>query len=126
MSTNNNKSEAHGILDEISHQAALAAVEQRKSTASDRKWSRELGATLETRLAELRRNLTPADAPVEKASPIRPRTLAMTRAAVTEAITRLTQAMGGAVQYAHRNLKGLSDDDLRRLYDTIDPSVHDE
>lgn len=49
----------------------------------------------------------------------------MTRDAVIEAITRLTQSMGGAVQFAHRNLKQLSDDDLRRMYDLLDPTAHE-
>lgn len=115
------------ILDEISHQAALAAAERRtKPTPEERRWSRELGAKVDARLAELRRNLTPTDVvPSEKAKPIRASTLAMTRDAVVEAITRLTQSMGGAVQFAHRNLKRLSDDDLRRLYDLLDPTARD-
>jgi hypothetical protein len=111
------------ILDEVSHQAAQAAVARRKSTATEREWSRALGKKLDDRLAELRRNLTPADPPMEIAKPIRPSTLAMTRDAVIAAITALTQSMGGAVQFAHRNLKRLSDDDLRRLFDMLDPTA---
>jgi len=111
------------ILDEITQQAALDAAEHPKVTAADRQWSREYGAKIDARLAELRRNLTPADAPIENAQPIRASTLAMARDALIEAITRITRSMGGAVQFAHRNLKVLSDDDLRRLYDTIDPTA---
>jgi hypothetical protein len=33
----------------------------------------------------------------------------------------LIARLGSSVQYAHRNLEGLSDDDLRRLLDTLDP-----
>jgi hypothetical protein len=94
-------------------------------TAKERGWSRDLGAILDARLAELRRNLTPDDPPTEAAQPIRTSTLAMTRDAVIEAITKLTQSMGGAVQFAHRNLKRLSDDDLRRLYDLLDPTARE-
>jgi hypothetical protein len=125
MSTNNTKPSPLEILDEVSHQAAQAAVARRSNTAEDLEWSRALGAKLDDRLAELRRNLTPADPPTEKAKPIRPSTLAMTRDAVIEAIAKLTQSMGGAVQFAHRNLKRLSDDDLRRLYDLLDPTAHE-
>jgi hypothetical protein len=125
MSTKKPKPSPVEVLDEITHQAAQAAVAQRKSTARDHQWSRDLGATIDARLAELRRNLTPADAPSESAKPIRPSTLAMTRDAVIEAITRLTLSMGGAVQFAHRNLTRLSDDDLRRLFDLIDPTARD-
>lgn len=113
------------ILDEVSHQAAEAAVAARKTSKDDRHWSRALGARLDARLAELRRNLTPPESPVEPAKPIRPSTLAMARDVVIAAIERLTQSMGGTVQLAHRNLTQLSDDDLRRLYDLLDPTAHD-
>lgn len=113
------------ILDEISHHAAQAAVARRTITARDEQWSRDLGVELDARIAELRRNLTPADEPAEAPRPIRPSTAAMVRDVVIEAITRLTQSMGGAVQFAHRNLTRLSDDDLRRLYDLIDPTNRD-
>ena len=122
MSNNKTKPSPFEILDEVSHQAAQAAVARRKSTAQDREWSRALGMKLDARLAELRRNLTPADPPTEKAKPIRRSTLAMIRDALIEGITGFTQARGGAVQFAHRNLTRLSDDDLRRLYDLLDPS----
>ena len=124
MSTNKNvRPNAVEIIDEISHQVALDEAENGTTSAADRRWSRELGVQIEARLATLRRKLTPADVPTVKAKPLRPSTLAMTRDALMEGIARITRAMGGAVQYAHRNLTGLSDDDLRRLYDTIDPNT---
>ncbi len=126
MNTNKPKPNALEILDEVSHQAAQAAVaRRRKTTPSDRQWSRDMGVKIDARLAELRRNLTPADPPAEQAKPIRPSTLAMMRDAVIDVITRLTQSMGGDVQLAHRNLKQLSDDDLRRLYDLLDPTARE-
>ena len=112
-------------LDEVSHQAALSEAETAKSTADDHKWSRAVGASVEARLAELRRNLTPAEAPTERARPIRKSLMAMSRDALLAAIGRITQASGGRVQYAYRDLKGLSDDDLRLLLDTIDPGPPD-
>ena len=125
MTNKNQKPNALEILDEIYHQAALADAEHGTSSAEDRRWARELGVKIDARVAELRRNLTPMDAPTEKAKPLRPSTIAMTRDALLEAIATLTRSMGGQIQYAHRNLKGLSDDDLRRLFDTIDPSARD-
>jgi len=110
------------ILGTILDHAADAAVARHAPTERDRAWSRELTKTVKGRLAELRRGLLPADAPVEKAKPIRPSTLAMARDAVIAAITSVLQGMGGTVQVAHRNLTQLSDDDLRRLYDLIDPT----
>ena len=124
---NKPKPDANEILDAISHHAAQAAVDARrgKSTARDRQWSRELGVKLDERLAELRRNLLPADPPIEQAKPIRPSTLAMVRDALLEGIKRMSASTGGRVQFAYRNLKRLSDDDLRRIYDSIDPSNRD-
>jgi len=123
--TKKSKPNAVDILDEITHQAALYEAQHGKSTPEDRKWARAVGAQLEARVAELRRNLTPADAPIEKAPPIPTSLFALTRDALIARITEVTQAMGGTVQYAHRNLKGLSDDDLRRLLATIDPTLRD-
>lgn len=112
-------------LDEVSHQAALAEADNGKSTSEDHKWSRALGASVEARLAELRRNLTPAEAPTERARPLRPSLLAMARDALLAAIERIVGAGGGDVQVAYRDLRGLSDDDLRRLLDTLDPNPSD-
>ncbi len=125
--SNKPKPNAVEILDEISRHAAQAAVERRrgKSTARDRQWSRELGAKLDERLAELRRNLIGADPPIEHVKPIRPSTVAMARDAVLEGIRRFTSVTGGRVQFAYRNLKRLSDNDLRRIYETLDPTNRD-
>src|SRR5580700_821572 len=103
MSRNKNpKPDAVEVLDTICHHVAVAAAENAQPTQEDLRWSRELGLQLEARLAELRRRLTPADEPVEKAKPIRPSTLAMARDELLAGIARITQAMGGAVRYAHR------------------------
>ena len=122
MTENKTQPSAADVLDVISHEVALEDAENGKPTAEDRKWSKDLGVKIEARLAELRRNLTPADPPKERARPLRASTVAMARDALMEAIERITSSMGGQVQYAHRNLTKLSDDDLRRIYDTIDPS----
>jgi hypothetical protein len=122
MTDNTTKPDAADVLDAINYQMALDDAENGRATADDKKWSMHLGVKIEARLAELRRNLTPADPPKERARPLRASTLTMARDALMEGIARLTNAMGGQVQYAHRNLKKLSDDDLRRIYDAIDPS----
>lgn len=110
------------ILDELSYQAALAEADHGKSTPADERWARELGDRLQARVAELRRNLLPASAPIEKAKPIRAKWLGLDRAAMIAKLTEITQAMSGAVQYAHRDLQGLSDNDLRQLLDLLDTS----
>ncbi len=122
MTDKKNNPSAADMLDTINYQVALEEAENGAATPEDKKWSKDLGAKIEARLAELRRNLTPADPPKERARPLRKSTIAMTRDALMAAIAKVTGSMGGQVQYAHRNLTKLSDDDLRRIYDTIDPS----
>ena len=110
------------ILDAIYQEAALEAAAEGKSTPEDREFARGVSKRVQARLAELRRNLVPAVAPVAKAAPIRPSLLALGRDALLAKLDELTRRLGSSVQYAHRNLEGLSDDDLRRLIDTLDPT----
>lgn len=119
------KPNADDVLDELSYQAALAEADHGSSAADDARWSRELDAKLQARLAELRRNLLPAAAPIQKAKPIRARWLALQRDALIAKLTEITQTMAGAVQYAHRDLQELSDNDLRQLLDLLDTSPRD-
>jgi hypothetical protein len=123
--TTNPKRTADEILDEVSYQAALAEADHGKPGPDDARWSRELGDKLQARLAELRRNLLPAPAPIQKAKPIRAKWLALARDEMIAKLTEITQAMSGAVQYAHRDLQGLSDNDLRQLLDLLDTSPRD-
>jgi len=111
------------ILDAIYEEAALEAAENGKTAPEDRPWAREVGKRVQARLAELRRNLVPAAAPVAQAKPIRPSLLALGRDALVAKLDELIARLGTSVQYAHRNLEGLSDDDLRRLIDTLDPEA---
>lgn len=113
------------ILDAIYNDAALAEAESESASPEDTKWAHGVRSSVQSRLAEMRRSLTPAAAPAKKAKPIRPSLLALGRDALVERLTQLTQRMGGAVQFAHRHLAGLSDDDLRRLIDTLEPSTED-
>ena len=112
-------------LEGVSYQLALAEAKDGKSTPEDERWSRELGEQLKARLAEMRRNLLPA-ATVEKAKPISADLLPLARDVLISKIAAITQAMGGALQYAHRDLSGLSDDDLRRLLDLIRSSDNND
>ncbi|NVB80969.1 MAG: hypothetical protein HOV81_21410 [Kofleriaceae bacterium] len=113
------------ILDAIYNDAALTEAESGTASPDDKKWAQGVRSNVQARLAEMRRNLTPAVAPAKKAKPIRPSLLALGRDALVERLTQLTQKMGGAVQFAHRHLAGLSDDDLRRLIDTLEPNAED-
>lgn len=119
------KRAAEDILDDLSYQAALAEADRGKPTPADERWARELGKRLDARVAELRRNLLPASAPIQQPKPIRAKWLALDRAAMIAKLTEITQGMSGAVQYAHRDLQGLSDHDLRQLLDLLDTSPRD-
>src|SRR4051794_24922897 len=122
MSTRDNqKLNGVEVLDAISYQLALSEAQHGKSTSDDERWSRQLGEELKARLAEMRRNLLPA-ATVETAKPIPAALRELARDVLIAKITAFTQAMGGALQYAHRDLSGLSDDDLRRLLHLIQSS----
>lgn len=116
---------ADDILDELSWQAALAEADQGKPAPGDERTARDLGDKLAARLAELRRALLPAAPPVQKARPIRAKWLGLARDQMIAKLTEITQAMSGAVQYAHRDLQGLSDNDLRQLLDLLDTSPRD-
>lgn len=120
------KRNADEILDELSYQAALTEAEHGKCTPDDDRWERELDAKLQARVAELRRNLLPASAPIQKAKPIRKKWLALRRDEMIAKLTEITRAMSGSVQYAHRDLQGLSDNDLRQLLDLLDTSPRDQ
>lgn len=113
------------ILDAIYNDAALSEAESGGASPEDKKWAQGVRSDVQARLAEMRRSLTPAAAPAKKAKPIRPSLLALGRDALVERLSQLTQKMGGAVQFAHRNFAGLSDDDLRRLIDTLEPTAED-
>ena len=119
------KDKSADILDAIYEEVALEAAEHGTNAPEDRPWAREVGKRVQARLAELRRNLVPAAAPVTQAKPIRPSLLALGRDALVAKLDELIARLGTSVQYAHRNLEGLSDDDLRRLIDTLDPDVPD-
>jgi hypothetical protein len=112
-------------LDAVSYQLALAEAKDGKSTPEDERWARVLGEQLRARLAEMRRNLLPA-ATIEKAKPISKDLVPLARDALISMISAITQRMGGALQYAHRDLSGLSDDDLRRLLDLIRSSMDND
>ncbi len=114
------------ILDAIYNEVALAEAESGTTTPEDTAWARGVRTSVQARLAEMRRSLTPAAAPAKKAQPIRPSLLALGRDALVERLTQLTQKMGGAVQFAHRHLAGLSDDDLRRLVETLESPASED
>jgi hypothetical protein len=107
-------------LDAILTEAALAESEEGEITARDRQWADALRARTTARLAELRRNLVPTDAARSPGRPIRPSLQALERDALLALSNRVIAQRGGGLQIAYRHLTELSDDDLRRLLETLD------
>lgn len=106
-------------LDALYEDLAQYASEHGDATPRDREWAARMRARTMEKLAQHRRNLVPDVAPI-KARPIRGELLAMTRDALLARFDEISRRMGGAVQVAHRHLKDLSDDDLRRVLETLE------
>lgn len=104
------------VLEAIYDEAALAdAADDSLSTPEQRAWADQLHARVLDQLTAMERNLAPAKPP----APIRPGLLAMARDAL---LAKIDELVGAArLQVAHRNLSTLSDDDLRRLLQSVDP-----
>jgi hypothetical protein len=105
-------------LDALYERLAAADAEEGTEKA-DPAWKADVKHRAALRLAELRRQLVPDVKPV-KARPIRPALLAMTRDALLARIDEIASRMGGAMQLAHRHLVDLTDDDLRRVLETLE------
>lgn len=80
-------------------------------TQEDRQWSQRLDAKIKSRVAELRRRLTPTDVAIQRGVTIPPEILALDREAVVAQLEIWRQS--GDVQLWHRDLTGLSDNSLR-------------
>ena len=107
-------------IDALYEELALHAEEHGTSTPKDREWATQMRARTMQKLAALRRNLVPDVAPI-KPRPIRAEFLAMTRDALLARFEEISRRMGGGgVQVAHRHLKDLTDDDLRRVLETLE------
>lgn len=110
-------------LDILTTEAGLAAMEDGPSTPEDKRWAGELVASAQERIAEMRRNLLPASEPIKRIGPLRPGLLALSRDALVAMLDKLTATWGPQVQYAHRSLDELTDNDLRYLIQVLDPAA---
>ncbi len=100
--------------------AAYATENAPRRSDADREWAKNLRAMYTRKIAAARRALLPEAPPIRTAEPIRPHLAAMARDALVALFTKLTEGLGARVQYAHRDLDVLSDDDLRRLIQEIE------
>jgi hypothetical protein len=113
-------------LDVITTEAGLVAMDEPSSTEDDRRWARDVVASARLRIAELRRGLLPAVVPIRRIETMRPGLAELSRDALVAVLSRLTDTLGAQVQYCHRNLDALSDNDLRLLIQVIESSTTPE
>jgi len=113
-------------LDILSDEAGLYAMDEGESSLDDRQWAENFAASMQVRIAEFRRSRLAAHVPIKKAPPLSERLLAMSRAALESLFGSLVDQLGPEAQFAHRKLETLSDNDLRRLIQTIEGRAQKE
>ena len=107
-------------LDILTHEAGLAAMKDGQATPDDRRWAQELAANMHARIAEERKSRLPKTVPIKKAAPISERLRAMPRSVLEALFGSLVESVGPQAQFAYRHLDTLSDNDLRRMIQTIE------
>lgn len=95
------------VLDLVADDDALTG----KPSEQAREWSRQLDARIKSRVAELRRRLTPTDVEIQRDVPIPPAIQVLDRNAIVAQLELERKA--GNLRWAHHELTGLSDDTLR-------------
>jgi hypothetical protein len=106
--------------------AELDAQDPSNITDEDRVWADGMRARMKVRFAARRRSLMPPNEEPTLGGPIRPSILAMGRDALLATVHGIARRMGGQMQIANRKLTELSDDDLRRLVETLSPEEEGE
>jgi hypothetical protein len=97
------------ILDLVAEDDAEIGV----ASDDDVRWSQHVDAQVKSRIAALRRQFTPTVVPIQHGVTIPPAIQAMDRRALVAQLEALRQ--GGHLRYAHHDLTGLSDTDLRTM-----------
>lgn len=86
-------------------------AETGESSEGVKQWSRELDTPIKSRVAELRRRLTPTDVEIKQDVTIPPEILAMDRDALVAQLESMRQS--GVVSIQYQQLRGLNDKSLR-------------
>ncbi len=107
-------------LDIITHEVGLLEMNDGARSKDDERWAAAVAANMHARIAEYRRSRLPKTVAIKKAAPITERLLAMSRAVLEALLSSLVEKWGPQAQFAHRHLDTLSDNDLRRLIQTIE------
>ena len=114
-------------LDMITREVGLLEMEDGHVTREDMRWAESVAASIQARAAEHRRNRLPKTIPpIKKAEPITARLRAMSRELLETLFASLINHWGPQAQIAHRNLETLSDNDLRRMIQTIEGRTRKE
>jgi hypothetical protein len=107
------------ILDIITREVGKLEMDDPKPSAEDRRWAEGVASDMHARIAEYRKSHLPKTVPpIKKREPIGKALLGMPRAVLESLFAALCQESPDA-QFAFRNLEDLSDNDLRRLIQTM-------
>lgn len=104
--------DAIAILDAVIDLVAEEEAENGEPTEEDIRWSRDLRAQMQTRIAALRRQLTAVQPIAPQAAPVGADIGALAREGL---LARLEALRGDGERNARPDLTGLSDDDLRQM-----------
>lgn len=108
-------------LDIITREVGLLELEDPQVTPDDRRWAESVVDQIHAQITEHRRTRVRALTPsIRKAEPISDRLRAMPRVLLEALFSGLVKSWGPHAQLAHRGLEMLSDNDLRRLIQTIE------
>lgn len=114
-------------LDMITREVGLLEMENGHIAPEDMRWAESVAASIQLRAAEHRRKRLPKTVPpIKKAAPLTARLLAMPRELLEGLFAALVETWGPQAQIAHRNLDTLSDNDLRRMIQTIEGRTEKE
>jgi hypothetical protein len=105
--------DAVAILDAVIDHVAEEEAENGVSTAQEVRWAHDLRRKMQSHIAALRRQLTPVQPIVRRSVPIGSEIRALDREGLLAQLEALRQV--GDLRYAHQDLTGLSDADLRRM-----------
>jgi hypothetical protein len=104
----------------ITHEVGLLEMADGRTTPDDRRWAQDVVASMRTRIAEYRRSKLPEVVTIRKAVPITERLRDMARTTLEALFGSLVERCGPDLQFGHRKLEMLSDNDLRRLIQLIE------
>lgn len=114
-------------LDMITREVGLLEMHDGQARPEDMRWAENVAASIHARAAEFRRKRLPKTVPpIKKVEPITVRLRAMPRAVLETLFASLVEKWGPQAQFAHRHLDTLSDNDLRRMIQTIEGRTNEE